>query len=473
MFLGFTNFYWQSIHHYSELAIPLQSLTTNKAKETFNGLTEATKQAFNQLELAFTTAPVLWHFDPLLLSTLITDASDYAFAAILLQSDTKQLLHPVSYYSPKFSPAEINYEIHNKELLAIVDSLRDMRTWLIGSPHPISVISDHKNLEYFMTSWILNHHQARWSMFLSEFDFKLDYAPGKKNPADAPSRCPDFIPQEGDEVVKFQNKSLLTDYNLDCLFPCLHSLSPKTLEISSPSTFTINNSELLEKFKAAFWADTEWHDAMTKSNDSFTFSGNLVFHNNHLFISSSLRPEIIMIQYSPVIQDIPLLMIWSNETIPGLVCEHTFDNMFHHANIVLKSRTSLTNPMTTTSRYTRSSLAVYHYGFYSKSTTISWLWFHLVVCNCVTQATHFIHICGSMDAPELSCLYLDQVFCHHGFPQAIVSDRGSIFILSFFTELMKICGTKMKPSTAFHPQTDGLTEQTNQTLEMYLHTYCS
>ena len=53
-------------------------------------------------------------------------------------------------------------------------------------------------------------------MFLSEFDFKLDYAPGKKNPADAPSRCPDFIPQEGDEVVKFQNKSLLTDCNLDC-----------------------------------------------------------------------------------------------------------------------------------------------------------------------------------------------------------------------------------------------------------------
>ena len=130
-------------------------------------------------------------------------------------------------------------------------------------------------------------------MFLSEFDFKLDYAPCKKNPADAPSRRPDFIPQEGDEVVKFQNKSLLTDYNLDRLFPCLHSLSPKTLEIASLSTFTIDNSELLEKFKATFRADTEWHDAMAKSNDSFTFSGNLVFHDNHLFVPSSLRPEIL------------------------------------------------------------------------------------------------------------------------------------------------------------------------------------
>ena len=95
-----------------------------------------------------------------------------------------------------------------------------MWSWLIGSPHPISVISDHKNLEYFMTSWVLNQHQARWSMFLSEFDFKLEYAPGKKNPADRPSRHPDFMPQEGDEVVTFQNKSLLTDDHLERLFPC-------------------------------------------------------------------------------------------------------------------------------------------------------------------------------------------------------------------------------------------------------------
>ena len=94
-------------------------------------------------------------------------------------------------------------------------------------------------------------------MFLSEFDFKLDYAPEKKNPVDAPSRHLDFIPQEGDEVVKFQNKSLLTDYNLDCLFPCHHSLSSKSPQISSLSTFTIDISELLDKFKSVFQTDTE------------------------------------------------------------------------------------------------------------------------------------------------------------------------------------------------------------------------
>ena len=89
------------------------------------------------------------------------------------------------------------------------------------------------------------------------------------------------------------------------------------------------------------------------------------------------------------------------------------------------------------------------------------------------RAAHFIPIHESMDAPELSCLFIDCIFHYHGFPQAIISDQGSIFISSFFTQLMKICGIKMKPSTAFHPQTDGLMEQTNQTLEIYLHAFCS
>ena len=63
------------------------------------------------------------------------------------------------------------------------------------------VISDHKNLEYFMSLKQLNQRQARWSMFLSEYNFQLDYAPGKKNPADSPSCRFDFTPKEGDDVL--------------------------------------------------------------------------------------------------------------------------------------------------------------------------------------------------------------------------------------------------------------------------------
>ena len=475
-FLGFTNFYRRFIHHYADLAIPLNLLTTKKFKESFTGLTDAARNAFEQLKLAFTTAPVLQHFNPVLPSTLITDASDYAFASILLQPDTENLLHPVAYYSRKFTPAEINYEIHDKELLAVVDSFRDMRSWLIGSPHPISVISDHKNLEYFMTSRVLNRRQARWSMFLSEFNFKLDYAPGKKNPADGPSRRPDFIPQKGDEVVKFQNKSLLTDDHLERLFPRIDTRPSQ--QVSALSTFMVDNSELLDKFKTAFQTDTEWRDAFAQLDNSFSFSGNLVFHNDRLFVPLSLRPEILHSRHDSVLAGHPGRALtydlvkrdysWPNmrRYIRNYVtsCEHCarIKNVTHKPYGLLQPIEIPNRPWQSITMDFIVKLPPSH-GFDS-------IW---VICDRMTRAAHFIPIRETMDAPELSRLFLDQVFRHHGFPQAIISDRGSVFVSSFFTQLMKICGTKMKPSTAYHPQTDGLTERTNQTLETYLRAFCS
>ena len=108
-FLGFTNFYRKFIHHYSEIALPLHSLTTKIIQQSFNGLTETAKKSFETLKLAFTTAPLLQHFDPNLPLTVITDASDFAIASILLQPDKNHLLHPITYHSRKLSPASGSY----------------------------------------------------------------------------------------------------------------------------------------------------------------------------------------------------------------------------------------------------------------------------------------------------------------------------------------------------------------------------
>ena len=96
-----------------------------------------------------------------------------------------------------------------------------------------------------------------------------------------------------------------------------------------------------------------------------------------------------------------------------------------------------------------------------------------VICDQMTCTAHFIPTCETMDTPQLSHLFLDHIFCYHGFPQSIILDHSSVFISSFFTNLMKLCGTKMKISTAYHPQMDRLTERTNQTLETYLRAFCS
>ena len=110
------------------------------------------------LKTAFTTAPVLAHFDPDLETWLETDASDYMVAAVLSQRGRDGELHPVTFLSKKMSPQECNYEIYDKELLAIVRAFEEWHLELAGTliEDPIRVLTDHKNLQYFITSKQLN-----------------------------------------------------------------------------------------------------------------------------------------------------------------------------------------------------------------------------------------------------------------------------------------------------------------------------
>ena len=102
-----------------------------------------------------------------------TNAFDFAFGVVLLQLEDGEKLHPVAFHSRKFSAAEINYEIHDKELLAIVDSFQEWLHLLEGAIHQVTIYTDHKNLEYFISTCVLNQRQARWNMSLSRFDFGI------------------------------------------------------------------------------------------------------------------------------------------------------------------------------------------------------------------------------------------------------------------------------------------------------------
>jgi reverse transcriptase-like protein len=107
-----------------------------------------------------------------------TDASKYAMGAILSQLDSNGDRHPVSFISKTLSPAERNYEIYDRELLAIIRVLEEWRHYIQGSAHTTIVLSDHKNLTYYQEvskAKKLNRRQARWSLYLSEFDVKFTY----------------------------------------------------------------------------------------------------------------------------------------------------------------------------------------------------------------------------------------------------------------------------------------------------------
>jgi len=194
-FLGFANFYRRFIQDYSRIVRPLTELTKKSEKWEWNHEAEA---AFKELKHRFTSAPVLAHFDTQKPVIIETNTWDFAIGAVLSQRDGENRLHPVAIHSRKFQPAEINYEIHDKELLAIVDAFKHWRRYCEGATHRVQVFSDHQNLEYFTTTKVLNRRQARWAQELAGIDFRFYYRPGTQNgKPDALLRCSEYRPEKG------------------------------------------------------------------------------------------------------------------------------------------------------------------------------------------------------------------------------------------------------------------------------------
>ena len=146
-FLNFANFYQRFIYGYSKLASSLTHLT--KKDVPFEWTTEC-QSAFNALKKAFMSDVILCHYNSDLKIIVKTDASDYMSEGILSQYNENGILHPIAYFFKKHNSAECNYEIYNKELIAIICTFEEWCSELEDSTYLIDVITDHKNLEYFM-----------------------------------------------------------------------------------------------------------------------------------------------------------------------------------------------------------------------------------------------------------------------------------------------------------------------------------
>ena len=152
-FLGFANFYRRFIKEYSKIAEPLTRLTHKDKKFSWNP--EAQK-AFEELKQRFIESPILAFFDPEREIVIETDASDHTIAGVISQPDDQGRLRPLAFYSKKLGPAECNYQIYEKELLAIVTALKEWRQYVEGNKKTVKVITDHRNLEYFQTAKLNN-----------------------------------------------------------------------------------------------------------------------------------------------------------------------------------------------------------------------------------------------------------------------------------------------------------------------------
>jgi len=165
LFLGFTNFYCRFIEEFSHHVWPLFDLTKKDVPWAWN---DNQKKAFDELKNCITSSPVLQFANDSLLFHIEADSSDFATGAVLLQQSLEDdKWHPVSFYSKLLNDVERNYEIHDKEMLAIIWALEEWRHFLEGLQHKFEVWTDHKNLKYFMTAKKLNQQQAWWFLYLS------------------------------------------------------------------------------------------------------------------------------------------------------------------------------------------------------------------------------------------------------------------------------------------------------------------
>ena len=174
-FLDFCNFYRKFIPGFSNTVVPLTALTQKNQPWIWGSKQQ---DAFTTLLSRFQTTPVLHLPDVRHPFIVMTDASLLASGGVLMQQDDNRDLHPCTYLSQMFSAAEWNYDIYNHELLAIIHALDHWCHYLQGTSHPVTLLTDHKNLMYFHHPQKLSCHQAQWMMFLQDFNLHFIHVPG-------------------------------------------------------------------------------------------------------------------------------------------------------------------------------------------------------------------------------------------------------------------------------------------------------
>ncbi|KAK5927636.1 hypothetical protein CgunFtcFv8_012771 [Champsocephalus gunnari] len=426
-FLGFANFYRRFIRDYSRAAAPLTKLTSVKVPFVWSSETEA---AFAMLKCLFSSAPVLSHPDSSAPFVVEVDASDTGVGAVLSQrSASDQKLHPCAFFSRR-SPAERNYDVGNRELLAVVLALQEWRHWLEGTTHPFVVWTDHRNLAYLRSARRLNSRQARWALFLGRFSFTLTYRPGSRNiKADALSR--QFAPPVEEPsagtilpsscvvgVARWEVERVVLEAQEDhpapegCppgrLFVPPHARS-SVLQLGHDSKIACHPGALrtLGLIQQRFW----W-PSMSSDAKKYVAACSICARSkaSHRAPAGLLRP--LPIPHRP----------WSH--------------------IAMDFVTGLPP---------------------SEGNTVI-----LTIVDRFSKAVHFVPLPKLPSALETATRITQHVFRLHGIPLDIVSDRGPQFASRVWKAFCQALGASASLSSGYHPQTNGQTERANQDLEAAL-----
>ena len=482
-FIGFCNFYRRFIRGFSKLAGPLNALAK---KDRIFEWTEACAQGFQDLKDRVVEAPVLAHFDPKLQCWLETDSSDYVSGGILSQMGEDDELHPVAFFSKNMSPAECNYEIYDKELLAIIRCFEQWRPELEGTEIPIKVFTDHKSLEFFMTTKKLTRRQARWAEFLSEFNFVIVYQTGKNNEkADALTRRPNDKPKdEKDERQQHQLQTLLPRNRIE-LAPIeteteetVQTLEEKVRQGNVTDEDCNNMRQALSAASTGLDSDSENSPALKDCQ----VKDGLLYKRNKLWVPAQdeLKLEVIrQIHDQPAVGHPgvarTLEMITRNYYWPKM--EADIKRYVRNCHVCRRAKAprdkynGLLRPLSIPEQPWQDISLDFVTGLPLSGEGFNAI---LMVVDRLSKERHYIP-CTTEEhgttSEATAKLLINNVWKYHGLPSSIVSDRGPQFVSAVWKTMCKILGITAKLSTAFHPETDGQSEIANQEMERHLRSY--
>jgi hypothetical protein len=449
----------------AEFTRVLSPLTRKECERVFPAWTDEHEDAFTAIKRLVTSREVLTvidHDNPGDNKIfLVCDASDWRTGGILMWGPDLDHARPVAFDSVQLNPAEKNYPVHEKELLAIVRGLKKWRADCLGMP--VYVMTDHRTLENFESQKDLSRRQLRWQEFMSQYDLKIAYIKGEDNPgADCLSRVPpDAYPLEAPVASVMPLEPVYGWQSVNAV-----------LRISADESF-------LRDIQAGYEVDP--FIAKIRGNLSVVPGvhkrGNLWFWNDHLIIPRyrSLRENLFRLvhdesgHFGPdkCYDKLRSSFYWPNmrkdlfnSYVPGCDACQRFKGATRNSKGPL-------HPLPVPEKR-GDSVAMDFIGPLPLDDGFDAV---LTITCRLNSDVRVIPTNMSLTAEQAAQLFFDHWYCENGLPLDIVTDRDKLWTSCFWDALARLTGVTLKMSTAFHPETDGSSERSNKTVNQTIRFY--
>jgi hypothetical protein len=472
--MGLFQYYKRFVPDFARIAIPLYQLTQKDVPFEWNSERDC---AFKMLKAYLSTPPILAYPDFELPFILLTDACHYGLGAILSQKDEHGRERVISYASRVIHKHEKNWPIIEKEGLAVVWGLEIFRPYLLG--HKVTIRTDHQPLKYIFTTTKSSGRLQRWAMEIFEYDYEIEYKPGKENKnADALSRNPvqNSHPDAKPSTVLFVNSNHRRPKKDDNYFGSF-DLTPRLRkkQEEDPQLAVIIAKLKDEEIVGYYFIDEINGILFHKA------SPHSALHNEYLFqivVPLTLRSDVMEafhndslggghLSYDRTLEKVRTRFYWENmnDDVASwigtcVVCQHRKPPPF-------KTKTPLQPLPTVQVMY---SMVADHVGPFKRSIKGNQ---HILVFMDRGSKFAFAYPTVSTSAKETADIFVDQIICRYGAPVELQTDNAPGFRANLLREVCENFKVKKIFSSAYHPESQGQVERFNRTLLSMLAAFVS